>query len=75
MEGHWWPEGVPEAVVFNRSVRVPVILVIHAGGIDLCSLKVPELITTMRTDLERLPCFSSELVLMWYEIVSRPGLP
>lgn len=49
----------------------PVILVLHAGGNDLCSLRVAELLALMRVDLDRFLLFFSEVVIVWSEIIPR----
>lgn len=51
--------------------QCPVILVLHAGGNDLCSVRMGELLTLMQADVNRFFCFVPELVLMWSEIVPR----
>lgn len=54
-----------KAMEIGRATPYPVILVIHAGGNDLCTLKMAELLTLMRADLERIPLFFRDLVLVW----------
>lgn len=67
-----WHRVLHEVVDISRSVRGPVILLIHAGGNDVCSVRLEELITIMKADLERIPGFFPQCLLVWSEIVSRP---
>ncbi|KAM3926882.1 uncharacterized protein RB166_009719 [Leptodactylus fuscus] len=71
VRGMRWSQILPEAVEFSRGVDGPVILVIHAGGNDLCFVRMAELLAVMRSDFERLPGFFSESVLVWSEIIPR----
>ncbi|XP_069812924.1 uncharacterized protein [Dendropsophus ebraccatus] len=78
LEVHWkgvkglrWAEVLSQAIEVGRTVSSPVVLVIHAGGNDLCVLRLNELLIIIRSDLERLPGFFNEVVLVWSEIVSR----
>ncbi|KAM3933227.1 uncharacterized protein RB166_001093 [Leptodactylus fuscus] len=71
VRGMRWAQVLPEAVEFSRSIVGPVVIVIHAGGNDLCFVRVPELLAVMRSDLERIPGFFLEVVLVWSEIVPR----
>ncbi|XP_040261978.1 uncharacterized protein LOC120977888 [Bufo bufo] len=66
-----WSQVLPETVYLSTFARSPVILVIHAGGNDLCLLKVAELITLIRADLERIPTFFPEVVIVWSEMIPR----
>lgn len=66
-----WKEVLPAAWRIGQDARGPVILVIHAGGNDLCFMKMAELITIMRADLERLPAVFPKVVLVWSEMVPR----
>lgn len=54
---------LPEAVAISRKNCGPVFLVVHAGGNELCFLKIAELIMLMQTDLERLPFFFSFVIV------------
>ncbi|KAM4026762.1 uncharacterized protein ACNLHF_022612 [Anomaloglossus baeobatrachus] len=71
IRGLIWPQVLPEVVGIARSALSPVVLVIHAGGNDLGSRRLAELITTMRSDLDKLHAFFPELVIVWSEVVSR----
>lgn len=55
----------------GRSSRGLVILVIHAGGNDICSMRMDDLLMLMRTDLERIPGFFQNVILVWSEMVPR----
>lgn len=50
---------------------MPAVLVIHAGGNDLGVVRVPELLTMMRADIERLPTLFQGVTLVWSEIIPR----
>ncbi|KAM3936660.1 uncharacterized protein RB166_016958 [Leptodactylus fuscus] len=71
VRGLRWSQVLPETVEFSRSNVGPVVIVIHAGGNDLCFVRVPELLAVMHSDLERIPGFFPEVVLVWSEIVPR----
>ncbi|XP_056397708.1 uncharacterized protein LOC130293230 [Hyla sarda] len=78
VEPHWrgipgmrWTRVLTEVVDIARTVRSGVILVVHAGGNDLCYSRVPDLITLMKADVERFSGFFPDLVLVWSEIVPR----
>ncbi|XP_044158605.1 uncharacterized protein LOC122944427 isoform X3 [Bufo gargarizans] len=78
VEVHWrglrglrWSQVLPEVVEIGRRSVGPVILVLHAGGNDLCSQRMLELMALMRSDLERFPAFFPELVVVWSEVVPR----
>ncbi|XP_073403570.1 nuclear factor 7, ovary-like isoform X2 [Dendrobates tinctorius] len=71
IRGLQWQEVFPETVDISKRVKGPVILVIHAGGNDMCSRKVVELYTTMKTDIERFTSLFSDLILVWSEIIPR----
>ncbi|XP_044157235.1 uncharacterized protein LOC122943508 [Bufo gargarizans] len=66
-----WSQVLPETVHLSTLARSPVILVNHAGGNDLCLLKVAGLITLIRADLERIPTFFPEVVIGWSEMIPR----
>lgn len=66
-----WPQVLSAAVDIGRSSRGPVILVIHAGGNDVCSMRMDELLTLMKADLERIPGFFQHVIVVWSEIIPR----
>lgn len=66
-----WHQVLSAAVEIGRAARSPVILVIHAGGNDMCFLRMDEMITLIRADIERIPGFFQHLVLVWSEIIPR----
>lgn len=51
-------------------LKYPVILVIHEGGNELCFLKMAEL-RLMQSDLDCLPAFFPQLIVVWSEIVPK----
>ncbi|XP_056407281.1 uncharacterized protein LOC130298362 isoform X2 [Hyla sarda] len=69
--GMRWPQVLLEAVDISGRFQSGVVLVVHAAGNDQCFTRVPELITVMKADVERLGDFFSEMVLVWSEIVPR----
>ncbi|KAM3920263.1 uncharacterized protein RB166_014651 [Leptodactylus fuscus] len=71
VRGMRWSQVLSEVVDFSRGVDGPVILVVHAGGNDLCFVRMAELLAVMRSDLERIPGFFPELIIVWSEIVPR----
>ncbi|KAM4036392.1 uncharacterized protein ACNLHF_015325 [Anomaloglossus baeobatrachus] len=78
LEVHWrgirglmWPQVLPEVVGIAQVAASPVILLVHAGGNDLCSYRLAELLTTMRSDVDKFHGFFPELVLIWSEIIPR----
>ncbi|XP_069838464.1 uncharacterized protein [Dendropsophus ebraccatus] len=71
IRGLRWPQVLPEVVDIGRGATSPVILVLHAGGNDLCSMRMAELMTLMRADIERFQNFFTEMIFVWSEIISR----
>lgn len=66
-----WNQVLAEAVAIGRVARGPSVLVTHAGGNDICFLRMDELITIIKADLDRIPSFYNNVVLVWSEIVPR----
>lgn len=71
IRGLMWPQVLSSAVEIGRAARGPVILVLHAGGNDICTVRMDELITLMRADLERIPAFFKQVILVWSEMIPR----
>ncbi|KAM4034613.1 LOW QUALITY PROTEIN: uncharacterized protein ACNLHF_021274 [Anomaloglossus baeobatrachus] len=71
IRGLMWPQVLPEVVGIAQVAASPVILLIHAGGNDLCSYRLAELLTTMRSDVDKFHGFFPELVLIWSEVIPR----
>ncbi|KAM3920320.1 uncharacterized protein RB166_014717, partial [Leptodactylus fuscus] len=71
IRGLKWCQVLPEAISIGQAAPPPVILVIHAGGNDLCVLRVAELLTLMRADMERIASYFSEVILVWSEMIPR----
>lgn len=71
IRGLRWPQVLSSAVEIGRASRGPVILVLHAGGGDVCSIRMDELLTLMRADLERIPGFFQQVIIVWSEMVPR----
>ncbi|XP_056426231.1 uncharacterized protein LOC130367675 [Hyla sarda] len=78
VDAHWrgilgmrWPRVLTEVVDIARTAHSGVILVVHVGGNDLCYSRVPDLITLMKADVDRISGFFTKLVLVWSEIVPR----
>lgn len=51
------------AINISRGATGPEILVIHTGGNDLCLLRIAELISLMRSDINRLPSFPKVIIV------------
>ncbi|KAM4021794.1 uncharacterized protein ACNLHF_027113 [Anomaloglossus baeobatrachus] len=66
-----WTQVLPEAMEISKIAHLLTVLVIHAGENDLCFLKIAELMTLMRADLERIIGFFGEVVLVWSEMIPR----
>lgn len=66
-----WLRVLHEVVEVSRMVRGPAVVVIHAAGNDLCSVRLSELISVMRADFDRFASFFQDVVLVWSEIVPR----
>lgn len=44
-------------VDISRSAHGPVVLLIHVGGNDICTVHLDVLLTIMKADVERIPFF------------------
>lgn len=66
-----WVQMLTEAIEISRNSPPPVILVIHTGGNDLCFMRVSELLTLMRADVDRAIGYFAEVVIVWSEMVPR----
>lgn len=66
-----WLRVLPEVVSISRLTQAPTVLVIHAGGNDLCSVGMKQLLPLMCSDIERFATFFSDLVVVWSEVVPR----
>lgn len=71
IRGLRWPQVLSAAVEIGHGARGPVILVLHAGGNDLCAIRMDELLALMRADVERLPGFFRQVIIVWSEIIPR----
>ncbi|KAM4048830.1 LOW QUALITY PROTEIN: uncharacterized protein ACNLHF_011452 [Anomaloglossus baeobatrachus] len=71
IRGLMWPQVLPEVVGIAQVAASPVILLLHAGGNDLCSCRLAELLTTMRSDVDKFHGFFPKLVLIWSEVIPR----
>lgn len=65
------PQVLSAAVDIGRAARGPVILILHAGGNDVCSIRMDKLLTLMRADLDRIPGFFRHVIIVWSEMVPR----
>lgn len=45
------------------------MLVLHAGGNYICSMRMDELLTLMRADLESIPTFFQHIIIVWSEMI------
>lgn len=71
IRGLRWPQVLSVAADIGRASRGPVILVIHAGGNDICSMRMDALLTLMHADLERIPGFFQHVIVVWSEMIPR----
>ncbi|CAJ0958425.1 unnamed protein product [Ranitomeya imitator] len=69
--GLTWSQVLPEVVRIARVASSPTVVVIHAGGNDLASFPLAELLTLMRADLDKLPGFFPVMRLVWSEMIPR----
>lgn len=60
-----------EALDISRTTRPPVILILHARGNDLCSMRLLELLVLMRADIDRIFSFFPVLIIVWSEVIPR----
>ncbi|KAM3913279.1 uncharacterized protein RB166_018585 [Leptodactylus fuscus] len=75
IRGMKWEQVFPEVLNASRATQVPVVLVIHAGGNDMVSVRRPELIARMRVDFCRFPTLFPALVPVWSEMIPRSQWP
>ncbi|XP_073419123.1 uncharacterized protein [Dendrobates tinctorius] len=71
IRGLLWDQIFPELVKISKMAKRPLILVLHAGGNDLCKTTGVELFTTMKTDIKRAVCLIPDMVVVWSDITSR----
>lgn len=71
IRGLRWTQVLPSAASIGQSSRGSVILVLHAGGNDVWSMRMEELLTLMKADLDRIPEFFHHVVIVWSEIIPR----
>lgn len=69
--GFRWAQVLSEVVFISRHVQAPVVLVLHVGGNDLCSVPTGELISLMKADLSRFSGFFTSLTVVWSEMIPR----
>ncbi|XP_071976202.1 uncharacterized protein [Engystomops pustulosus] len=60
-----------EVVAIGKQSPGPTVLVIHAGGNDMCSTRLAALVLVMKSDIERFAAFFSDLVVVWSEVIPR----
>ncbi|KAG9482595.1 hypothetical protein GDO78_011331 [Eleutherodactylus coqui] len=71
IRGLQWSKLLYEVVRIRRWTPRTVVLLIHAGGNDMGSTKVGELIALMRQDMGHFRRFFKNVVLVWSDIISR----
>ncbi|XP_069583570.1 uncharacterized protein [Ranitomeya imitator] len=71
MRGMMWSQVLPEVVHIARVASSPTIVVIHAGGNDLASSPLAELLTLIRSDMDKFPSFFPLMRLVWSEVIPR----
>lgn len=64
VRGLCWSQVLPTAISISHSVRGPVVLVIHARGNDVGLLRMDEILTLMRADLEHIRGFFQDVMLV-----------
>ncbi|XP_044160334.1 nuclear factor 7, brain-like isoform X1 [Bufo gargarizans] len=71
IQGLKWSQVLSEVVSVSTLNQTPTVLVIHAGGNDLCSVPVAELISLIRFDFDRFTSFFADLIVVWSEVIPR----
>ncbi|XP_077148455.1 uncharacterized protein LOC143809219 [Ranitomeya variabilis] len=71
LRGMMWSQVLPEIVHISRMASSPTIVLIHAGGNDLASFSLVELLTLIRSDMDKFPMFFPLMRLVWSEIIPR----
>lgn len=74
-EGLTWDCVRPSAARYSLLDQPPDILVVHAGGDDLGTIPIRDLIKHIGYDMLRLQSLFSGSVVVWSEIVKRPNWP
>ncbi|CAJ0949968.1 unnamed protein product [Ranitomeya imitator] len=69
--GLTWSQVLPEVVRIVRVASSPTVVVIHAGGNDLASFPLTELLTLMRANLDKFLGFFPVMRLVWSELIPR----
>ncbi|XP_077122997.1 uncharacterized protein LOC143776994 [Ranitomeya variabilis] len=71
MRGLTWSQVLPEVAHITRGSSSPAIVVIHAGGNDLASFPLAELLTLIRSDMDKFPSFFLLMRLIWSEVIPK----
>lgn len=71
VRGLRWIELLSVVQTVARRAKGPTVLVVHAAGNDLCSVRIAELIAIIKADFDRFPSYFRELLMIWSEIVPR----
>ncbi|XP_040296129.1 nuclear factor 7, brain-like isoform X3 [Bufo bufo] len=71
IQGLKWFEVLSEVVSVSTRNQAPTVLVIHAGGNDLCLVPLAELISMIRLDFDRFTSFFTDLIVVWSEVIPR----
>ncbi|XP_075704639.1 uncharacterized protein LOC142710253 isoform X1 [Rhinoderma darwinii] len=66
-----WLQILPEVVAISGLVAWPTVLVVHAGGNDLCHTRLDQLLALIKSDTERFALFFHNVILVWSEIFPR----
>lgn len=74
-EGLTWDCVRPSAARYSLLDRPPDILVVHAGGDDVGTIPIRDLIEHIKYDLMKLKALFSGSVVVWSEIVKRHKWP
>lgn len=66
-----WAQVLAEAREISMLSCPSVILVLHTGGNDLCLIRLPELLTLIRVDIDRILGYFAEIILVCSEVILR----
>ncbi|XP_069802067.1 uncharacterized protein [Dendropsophus ebraccatus] len=69
--GMRWLRVLSEVIAISKQLHGPAVLVIHAGGNDLCSVRLAELISVIKSDVIRMSELFTDSIIVWSEVVPR----
>lgn len=71
VRGLRWIELLVWVQKIAKKVKGPAVLVVHAAGNDLCSVRIADLISIIKSDFDRFSGYFKNVVVVWTEIVPR----